>query len=68
MSDTEWDVVIAAYTIQDRAKQDFDRLVKLVSAIKKSVAQVDGHGAKQLKAALEEAAQGEPTGHNEPVW
>ena len=30
MSDTEWDVVIAAYTIQDRAKQDFDRLVKLV--------------------------------------
>jgi hypothetical protein len=27
------------------------------STIKKSVAQVDGHGAKQLKA-LEEAAQG----------
>lgn len=31
MSDTEFDVVIAAYTIQDRAKQDFDRLVKLVA-------------------------------------
>jgi arylsulfatase len=31
MSDTEFDIVIAAYTIQDRAKHDFDELVKLVS-------------------------------------
>lgn len=148
MSDTEWDVVLAAYMIQDRANEDYERLVKLVqdkelqveglvlatkdvageislketdvhlgreelgivgglvakfakhwleekvekgleekmdqalapgwaavvaiydrskadtvdaslvSAVKKSVAHVDGHGAKQLKAALEEAAQG----------
>jgi uncharacterized membrane protein len=30
MSDTEFDVVIAAYLIPDLAKQDFDALVKLV--------------------------------------
>jgi uncharacterized membrane protein len=30
MSDTEFDVVIAAYLIPDLAKQDFDGLVKLV--------------------------------------
>ena len=30
MSDTEFDVVIAGYMIQDQASQDFDRLVKLV--------------------------------------
>jgi len=30
MSDTDFDVVIAAYLIPDLAQQDFDRLVKLV--------------------------------------
>ena len=30
MSNTEFDVVIAAYSIQDRATEDFDRLVDLV--------------------------------------
>jgi uncharacterized membrane protein len=30
MSDTEFDVVIAAYLIPDLAEQDFDRLIKLV--------------------------------------
>jgi uncharacterized membrane protein len=32
MSDTEFDVVIAAYLIPDLAKEDFDGLVKLVEA------------------------------------
>ena len=32
MSDTEFDVVIAAYLIPDLARQDFDALVKLVEA------------------------------------
>jgi hypothetical protein len=88
MSDTEFDVVIAAYLIPDLAQQDFDALVKLVtgkrltvegvalvtndadgnvtgtvdaaltSAVRKSVAQVDGGGAKKLKAALAEAQAG----------
>src|SRR6266581_8616874 len=31
MSDTEFDVVIAAYLIPDLARQDFDALVKLVT-------------------------------------
>jgi arylsulfatase len=31
MSDTEFDVVIAGYMIQDQAKHDFDQLVKLVA-------------------------------------
>jgi arylsulfatase len=31
MSDTDFDVVIAAYLIPDLAKNDFDRLVKLVA-------------------------------------
>jgi hypothetical protein len=31
MSDTEFDVVIAAYLIPDLARQDFDALVKLVA-------------------------------------
>jgi hypothetical protein len=71
MSDTEFDVVIAAYLIPDLAQQDFDALVAiydrgkastvdatLASAVKKSVAQVDGHGAKKLKAALADAQAG----------
>jgi hypothetical protein len=115
MSDTEFDVVIAAYLIPDLAQQDFDTLVGLVkdkqltvegvalvtndaegkvtvketgdhlgrkgmtvgggvaiydrgkagtvdaaltSAVRKSVAQVDGGGAKKLKAALAEAQAG----------
>ena len=32
MSDTEFDVVIAAYSIQDRATEGFDRLVDLVKS------------------------------------
>ena len=107
MSDTEFDVVIAAYLIPDLAQQDFDALVKLVgdkqltvegvalvtndadgnvtitetggsagivaiydrgkagtvdatlaSAVRKSVAQVDGGGVKKLKAALADAQAG----------
>lgn len=43
--------------IYDRAKADtVDKT--LVSAVKKSVAEVDGAGAKQLKAALAEAQAG----------
>lgn len=49
-----WAAVVAIY---DRSKADTVEAA-LVSAVKKSVAHVDGHGAKQLKAALEEAAQG----------
>jgi len=49
-----WAAVIAVY---DRSKADLVD-ASLVSAVKKSVAHVDGPGAKQLKAALEEAAQG----------
>jgi arylsulfatase len=49
-----WAAVVAIY---DRSKADTVD-ASLVSAVKKSVAHVDGHGAKQLKAALEEAAQG----------
>src|SRR5436190_1603824 len=95
MSDTEFDVVIAAYLIPDLAQKEFDALVKLVedeqlevegvalvtvgadgtvaiydraktdtvnttlaSAVRKSVAQVDGGGAKHLKGALAEAQAG----------
>ena len=90
MSDTEFDVVIAAYLIPDLAQEDFDALVKLVgdkqltvegvalvtndadgnvtkagtvdatlaSAVRKSVAQVDGGGAKKLKSALADAQAG----------
>ena len=43
--------------IYDRAKADaVDKT--LISAVKKSVAEVDGDGAKQLKAALAEAQAG----------
>jgi len=43
--------------IYDRSKADMvDKT--LVSAVKKSVAEVDGGGAKQLKAALAEAQAG----------
>lgn len=49
-----WAAVVAIY---DRSKADTVEAA-LVSAVKKSVEHVDGHGAKQLKAALEEAAQG----------
>ena len=43
--------------IYDRAKADVvDKT--LVSAVRKSVAEVDGGGAKQLKAALAEAQAG----------
>jgi len=48
-----WAAVVAIY---DRSKAGTVD-ASLVSAVKKSVAHVDGHGAKQLKAALEEAAQ-----------
>jgi len=37
MSDTDFDVVIAAYLIPDLAQQDFDRLVKLVGATQLTV-------------------------------
>ncbi len=43
--------------IYDRAKTDTVNRT-LVSAVKKSVAQVDGGGAKELKAALTEAQAG----------
>jgi hypothetical protein len=44
-------------TIYDRAKADIvDKT--LANAVKKSVAEVDGAGAKQLKAALAEAQAG----------
>lgn len=43
--------------IYDRGKADTVDAA-LVSAVKKSVAQIDGGGSKQLKAALEEAQSG----------
>ena len=43
--------------IYDRAKTDTVNRT-LVSAVKKSVAQVDGGGAKEVKAALTEAQAG----------
>src|SRR6266705_869359 len=103
MSDTEFDVVIAAYLIPDLATEVFggaagdvvgkfarhkvesglgekmgaalppgsagiiaiyDRAkadtldAALVNAVRKSVAEIDGGGAKQLKAALAEAQAG----------
>ena len=43
--------------IYDRAKTDMVSAT-LVSAVRKSVAQIDGGGAKELKAALAEAQAG----------
>ena len=54
MSDTEFDVVIAV--LYDRSKActvDDAR----VSAVKKSVASVGGHGANALQAAITDAQQ-----------
>jgi len=79
MSDTEFDVVIAAYLVPDLAEQDFGAALPpgsagivaiydrsrtdtvdatLVSAVLKSTAEIDGDGAKHLKAALAEAQAG----------
>jgi hypothetical protein len=57
MSDTEFDVVIAAFVIPDLAKTDTVEAT-LASAVKKSTAQIDGGGPKQLKAALAQAQAG----------
>jgi arylsulfatase len=46
--------IVAIYDRQKGGTVD----AALVSAVKKSVAQVDGHGAKQLKAALADAQAG----------
>jgi hypothetical protein len=53
------DVLIAAYLFEDLAKRDFDAVNKALSnAVKKSVAQIDGMSAKELKAGLAEAQTG----------
>jgi uncharacterized membrane protein len=54
MSDTEFDVVIAAYLIPDLAQQDFDALVKLVADEKLEVegvvlVTVDADGTAAIK-------------------
>ena len=43
--------------IYDRAKTDLVNTT-LISAVRKSVAQIDGGGAKELKAALAQAQAG----------
>jgi arylsulfatase len=43
MSDTQFDVVIAAYLIPDLARKDFDAIVKLVAGKQLTVEGVAGH-------------------------